>query len=45
MLEALLNFIANTGFVLIPSNPQNLIMIGVGLGLIYLFYWCRSDSG
>ena len=35
MFEAIANFIANTGFVLFFSHPQNLVMIGVGLLLIY----------
>lgn len=36
MLDALTNFFFQTGFVLLPQHPQNLIMIAVGLGLITL---------
>lgn len=36
MLDALTHFFYQTGFVLLPQHPQNLIMIAVGLGLIAL---------
>jgi len=36
MIDALIHFFSQTGFVLLPQHPQNLIMIGVGLGLIAL---------
>ena len=36
MFDAIVKFISETGFVLLPSHPQNLIMIGVGLALITL---------
>ncbi len=36
MLEAFSTFLFQTGFVLLPQNPQNLLMIAVGLGLISL---------
>jgi len=36
MLDAFLSFFSDTGFVLFRQHPQNLIMIGVGLGLITL---------
>jgi oxaloacetate decarboxylase beta subunit len=36
MLDALLHFLAGTGFVLLPQHPQNAMMIGVGLVLITL---------
>jgi oxaloacetate decarboxylase beta subunit len=36
MLDAVTNFFFQTGFVLLPQHPQNLIMIVVGLCLITL---------
>jgi oxaloacetate decarboxylase beta subunit len=36
MLDAVTNFFFQTGFVLLPQHPQNLIMIVVGLCLIML---------
>jgi oxaloacetate decarboxylase beta subunit len=36
MLDAFTTFFFETGFVLLPQHPQNLIMIAVGLGLISL---------
>ena len=36
MIDAFINFFYQTGFVLLPQNPQNMIMIAVGFGLIAL---------
>ncbi len=36
MLQAILKFLSETGFVTLAQHPQNLVMIGVGLTLITL---------
>jgi len=36
MIESLIAFLSETGFALILQHPRNLVMIGVGLGLITL---------